>query len=757
MNKRKFVAFLAAAVITIGAITTGTIILLQKPDEKPAGALSVNDLLKNVSDLQTSHPHLFPSSYPPYAYAPPSSYYIEFGEYPRTHIAEPALVAALNALTDANKTGRKYLVNGSPSISQTQTWTETLLPEYMFNGEKYVYMATNHAYESYTYTMSSGTNAQTNNLWFKVEPLQWFVTENDGTTLSLLAINEIISGIAFRSSDSSSATYYNSGIRTFLNGTGAGIPAAAAVNPNFTVDGSKSFLQTAFNITEQGAINSTVIDNQTDYSGYTDSADQNTTDKIYIPSHADLTNFPSYTRKARPTDFAMANYAYWSDMRGAGQYKLRSASNSSYSSIWEVDIDGALHYGDASTGFNGLRPAMQISLPRASYNYNLNGASETPPEGGTVTTGDTITLPTADKAGSRTGYDFAGWGVNSATTVTHAAGATDVVITADTTIYAIWTPINYTIEYNLGGGTWLDGYSPPAAYNITSEAVILPSSANMTAATGYTFLRWHEGSIDSQTVVTAIPAGSIGNRVYYAEWGYLYDDIVAALEAEKTALLEQITDLTKELDDYIKDHEHDYDKGYDDGKSEYIRDNGSVTWNVLVGSDAAGDLSEYTPYSLPAQYNYGEEIIPPENIQPVQSKQYTYTFLYWSASRQTNGTLPLEVTFPRTKTGGDIILYAIYKREIRTYTVTWIMPAVNVNSGKLDYDYSGDKVRAEIKEYKYGEAIIEPGDIWEVLYGDAAYIFMGWSSTKNGDKVTNFDKIYGDRIFYAKYMPQTLL
>jgi uncharacterized repeat protein (TIGR02543 family) len=207
------------------------------------------------------------------------------------------------------------------------------------------------------------------------------------------------------------------------------------------------------------------------------------------------------------------------------------------------------------SGLEAFSSVDELAIRYVTYNYSRNGATGTPPTGGTVIEGDTITLPAASAAGSRTGYNFSGWGVNNSTAKTHNASTKVAIPTNNTMIYAIWTPINYTILYSRGGGDWISDYTPSTTYNIESGVITLPTSANI-ARSGSIFLGWHEGSA-AGTVVTSIPPGSTGNKTYYAEWGYTtaaYDAAVAAKQAiidqlnnvTIPGLNEQITDLTKE-------------------------------------------------------------------------------------------------------------------------------------------------------------------------------------------------------------------
>jgi uncharacterized repeat protein (TIGR02543 family) len=246
-----------------------------------------------------------------------------------------------------------------------------------------------------------------------------------------------------------------------------------------------------------------------------------------------------------------------------------------------------------------------------------------------------------------------------------------------------------------------------------------------------------------------------------------YRDVtVPGLNDTITGLQQQLDNKTAELVKYISDHENDYedgrktgyDEGFADGKTAYP-EYGYVYWNILMGSDAAGDLSEYTPYGIPVRYDYGESITPPENIQPVQSKQYTYTFLYWSTSRQTNGALPAEITFPRNQSNRDLYFYAVYERTVRTYDINFVIPVLT----DIGLDY-GDGNIITISGNEYGAAVKLPSGISGLLtpiYDTANhvnYIFAGWFVTTSGveTKITNLNSVMvtGERTFYARYTMQ---
>lgn len=122
----------------------------------------------------------------------------------------------------------------------------------------------------------------------------------------------------------------------------------------------------------------------------------------------------------------------------------------------------------------------------------------------------------------KNGYNFAGWALTDNTdSVAYADGAS-ITITSGLveglgegktiTLYAVWTPIEYTITYVLNGGS-LNG-NPDLTYTI-EESVTLASPA---ARTGYKFLGWFEKEDFSGSAVSQIPARSTGNKVFYAKW-----------------------------------------------------------------------------------------------------------------------------------------------------------------------------------------------------------------------------------------------
>ena len=117
---------------------------------------------------------------------------------------------------------------------------------------------------------------------------------------------------------------------------------------------------------------------------------------------------------------------------------------------------------------------------------------------------------------TREGYAFAGWATSANGEAAYAGGAT-VAPTADMTLYAVWTPVPYSITYELDGGALPQGVTNPAEYTVESPAIAL----NIPEKAGFSFGGWYADA-QFERQVSGIGRGSTGNRTFYAKW----DEIV---------------------------------------------------------------------------------------------------------------------------------------------------------------------------------------------------------------------------------------
>lgn len=182
------------------------------------------------------------------------------------------------------------------------------------------------------------------------------------------------------------------------------------------------------------------------------------------------------------------------------------------------------------TGSNGSTPQKTVTINKGSigdrsytanwkantYNvvFNSNGGSGTMPNQ-VHTYGSSLAL--SQNKFTRTGYSFAGWNTKpdgSGTNYSNGQSVTNLSSTqsANITLYAKWTPITYSITYNLNGGT--NPSNAPTSFNVTSNDITLPTPTRV----GHTFGGWFDNSGLTGTAVTSIPKGSVGNKIYYAKW-----------------------------------------------------------------------------------------------------------------------------------------------------------------------------------------------------------------------------------------------
>ena len=144
-----------------------------------------------------------------------------------------------------------------------------------------------------------------------------------------------------------------------------------------------------------------------------------------------------------------------------------------------------------------LTVKAQWTVNTYTITFDTDGGSAIDPI--TQDYGTTITAP-ADP--TRTGYTFAGWTPEIPATMP----------AENLTVKAKWTVNQYTITYDLDGGT---AEGNPASYTVESGAITLAEPTKP----GYTFTGWSgtdlEGA-DNRSVT--IPAGSTGDRSYTAHW-----------------------------------------------------------------------------------------------------------------------------------------------------------------------------------------------------------------------------------------------
>ena len=138
---------------------------------------------------------------------------------------------------------------------------------------------------------------------------------------------------------------------------------------------------------------------------------------------------------------------------------------------------------------------------------------------------------------TRNGYNFTGWKIQGGDETIYKYGTSNSSIsniTESITLVAQWSAIEYTITYNLNGGSGVSN----TIYTIESNDITLPTP---THEQGLTFVGWYESADFTGNAVSVITHGSTGNKVFYAKWekstptfAWSVASYTAALEADNT-------------------------------------------------------------------------------------------------------------------------------------------------------------------------------------------------------------------------------
>lgn len=373
----------------------------------------------------------------------------------------------------------------------------------------------------------------------------------------------------------------------------------------------------------------------------------------------------------------------------------------------------------------------QTNIYQISYNLNGGNLEGTNPNTYTVESDDiTLLNPT------RSGYIFKGWSgtdIDSITeNVTISKGST-----GDRAYIANWEAEEYTIAYELNGGSLETGVENPTSYTVETPTFTLYNPSK----TGYEFLGWKGTGIDGTTAEVTVPTGSTGNREYIATWSkntntaYRVEYYLEKLEGSGYDCVETLN-LEGETEQYVEaeiktftgftfDEKNENNKLYGnilgDGslvlKVYYTRNTYNLTLytekanfvkSVILNQEEAqiGDLG-YA--SISNSFKYGETV---EINATLQEKEgYTYTFSEWTTnnaevfSSQTSKNISFEMP------AGDLTLTA---KATET---------ANISSYMVEYYY-------ENMEGNYPETATETKGNIEALTGTIAVL-------EESDKVSN--------------------
>ena len=335
----------------------------------------------------------------------------------------------------------------------------------------------------------------------------------------------------------------------------------------------------------------------------------------------------------------------------------------------------------------------QWTVNQYTITFDTDGGSEVAPI--TQDYGSAITAP-ADP--TREGYTFAGWD----TAIPATMPAHNMTITAQ------WTVNQYTITYDLDGGT---AEGNPDTYTVETDAFTLKNPTRP----GYTFTGWSgTGLTGEDNLTVTIPKGSTGNRSYTTHWSLntysiTYDLNGGTASGNPTSYTVESATIT--LNQPTK-------TGYTFTGWSGTDLTGEDNLTVTIPAGSTGDRS-YTAhwslntYSITYDLDGGTASGNPD-FYTVESSTITlnpptrtgYTFIGWSGT-DLSGSDNLTVTIPAGSIGN------------RSYTAHW-----SLNTYSITYDLNGGTASGNPTSYTVESATITLNQPTKT-----GYTFTGWSGT----------------------------
>ena len=240
----------------------------------------------------------------------------------------------------------------------------------------------------------------------------------------------------------------------------------------------------------------------------------------------------------------------------------------------------------------------QWSIVSYTLSYSANGGTGTDPSSSSVQYNSSVT--TAANPYTRTGYTFAGWTTNADGSGTvFSVGGSFNMPAANTTVYAKWTVIQYTLGYDANGGTG----TAPGAVTVDYNSAQTSAAANTFTRSGFTFTGWNTAAAGNGTPIGAntgfnMPAA---NTTLYAQWSSSAFNIVASAGANGTVTPSGTTAVSS-------------------GGSQTYTIAGNAGYDVadvLVDTVSVGAVTTYTFSSVAAAHTISATFSP---------KSYTVTF-----------------------------------------------------------------------------------------------------------------------------------
>jgi uncharacterized repeat protein (TIGR02543 family) len=372
-----------------------------------------------------------------------------------------------------------------------------------------------------------------------------------------------------------------------------------------------------------------------------------------------------------------------------------------------------------------FKPTGNVAVYTVSF--NANGGSSVEPIA--VASGGRIAKP-ADP--TRSGYTFAGWYRNEATTGSAWSFASSTV-TASITLYAKWTEITCTVTFETNGGSSVEPLTVALGAHIAKPV-------NPTR-TGHTFDGWYSNEWLSGSEWNFAGSAVSANITLYAKWDPIIYIVSFSVEGESSVKQQQIAyggAIAKPADPtrtgYI------FAGWYRDAAFastwDFASDVVAATTTLYAGWIAQGAATCTVTFNA----NGGSEVSPQiveangRVAQVTPPTRTGYTFDGWYGDPAFTGAW----SFTGNVVTANTTLYA--KWTLNTYTVTF-------DAG----DSSSSSVSPQ--QVAHGGKIVEPADPIR-----SGYILAGWYRDAVLTSVWNFagDAVTDNITLYAKWIAESV-
>ena len=203
--------------------------------------------------------------------------------------------------------------------------------------------------------------------------------------------------------------------------------------------------------------------------------------------------------------------------------------------VGDKDSNGQTLYFGLAFQDLGWSPSTPITTGTDyTLSYDANGGTGTTPTSVTATVGAALTIATNTGPTPlvRTNYTFTNWNTQAnGLGTSYAPGASTFMPGSNVTLYAIWTPVDHTLSYDLNGAAG----TPPTSQTVTHDTTATVTSSVPTR-TGYTFTGWNTLTNGTGTsYATGATTSPITTDItLYAIW--LADEVTTTTSTTSTTL-----------------------------------------------------------------------------------------------------------------------------------------------------------------------------------------------------------------------------